>query len=145
MANQHADIAARARKQAAAGFTLLELTLAMAIFAVVLGVTAQSLVTYYTSIQTQNQRTLAAQNLKAVFAEMRALRDQEPEDFPANIVDEWPDGSDIERGSGLMNENIRVTYTDPNANPLEVMLVHTWDDNAGRTVRLQMSTMLTNQ
>ena len=44
------------------GVTLMELTMAVALFSVVLGATAQSLISYYVALDTQNQRHTAIRN-----------------------------------------------------------------------------------
>ena len=55
------------------GFTLLEIVMAMTIFIVVLGTTAQSLVYSYTALAVHQQRTSAASDCLAVLSAMRRL------------------------------------------------------------------------
>lgn len=133
----------RKKRAASRGFTLLELTIAMALFAVVLGATAQSLVTYHAALEMQNMRSVAAQNARSVLADMRSARDNGP--FPEVLLNGWPDGAVVEGASTLPGENIVVTYTDVTANPLEVTVVSTFPDMRGRPVRVQLGTALTGE
>lgn len=133
----------RARRQR--GFTLIELTLAMAIFAVVLGAAAQSLITYYANLEMQNMRAGAAQNARAVIAQMREARDSAEQPFPQSILEQWPHGAVVDDAGTLPGEEIVVTYEDVTANPLEITIVSTFQDMAGRPVRVQLGTALTGE
>jgi prepilin-type N-terminal cleavage/methylation domain-containing protein len=133
------------RRKARQGYTLLELTLAMALFAVVLGATAQSLVTYHANIEMQNMRSAAAQNARGVLAAMREMRDDPTQAFPAAILAQWPDGQAVPGAGTLPGEQIIVTYADPAANPLEVTVVSVFNDMQGRPVRVQLGTALTGE
>ena len=135
----------RTRRHNNAGFTLLELTLAMALFAVVLGSTAQALVTYHANIEMQNMRSAAAQNARSVLAEMREVRDDPLQPFPAAILARWPHGEAVAGGGNLPGEQILVTYADPTANPLEITVVSIFTDMQGRPVRVQLGTALTGE
>jgi len=127
------------------GFTLLEMTLAMAVFAVVLGATAQTLISYHANIQMQNMRAAAAQNARSVLAQMRAVRDDPMQPFPAAILERWPDGQAIGGEGTLPGEEIIVSYEDVAANPLEITVVSVFQDMSGRPVRVQLGTALTGQ
>jgi prepilin-type N-terminal cleavage/methylation domain-containing protein len=128
-----------------AGFTLLELTLAMAVLILVLGGTAHTLVSFYGALDIQHQRCAAVQNCRSVLSDMRTVRDANPGNFPNAIVVQWPDASPVVGAGTLPNEVITVTYVNPAANPLEVNVTSRWMDSVGRGVSLSMTTLLTDR
>lgn len=130
-------------RQKKEGFTLVELVVAMSIFTVVLGATAQALVSYYAALDLQNQRNTAIRNCTTVISQMRELRDDNPNDFPDAITAEWPDSAVIDGAGTLHQEQIDVDYVNPNANPLEVTVRSRWVDLQGRPMSLSVTTMLT--
>lgn len=127
------------------GFTLLELTIALALFLIVLGVVAQGLIAFYLVMDVQHQRTAAAQIFRGVFADMRAVRDANPGLFPDAVCEAYPDGSTVPGPGLLPNEAIVVRYADDGANPLEVTLTLNWTDLRGRPVQETMATLLTDR
>jgi len=133
------------RLKAKQGVTLLELTIAMAVFTVVLGATAQSLISYYVALDTQNQRHTAVRNCTGIVSNMRDVRDANPDDFPDAIVALWPDDAEVEGAGSLPQEVITIDYVNPNANPLEFTVRSRWVDLRGRPVTLAVSTMLTDR
>lgn len=132
-----------ARRRNREGFTLVELVVAMAVFTMVLGATAQALVSYYAALDFQNQRNTAVRNCTAILSQMREVRDDNPNDFPGAITDEWPDAGAIDGAGTLPQETIDVSYVNPNANPLEVTVRSQWVDLRGRPMTLSVTTMLT--
>ncbi|MDZ4860880.1 MAG: prepilin-type N-terminal cleavage/methylation domain-containing protein [Candidatus Hydrogenedentes bacterium] len=132
-------------KENTSGFTLVELVVAMAMFTVVLGATAQALVSYYAALDLQNQRHSALRNCTAVISQMRDARDAGGDDFPAAITAGWPNAAEIAGAGTLPQETITVSYVDTNANPLEVRVQSTWRDLQDREISLSISTMLTNE
>jgi type II secretory pathway pseudopilin PulG len=127
------------------GMTLVELTLAVAIFVMVLGATAQSLISYYVALDIQDQRVVATRHCVGVLNTIRDFRGTTTDPFPAAITDQWVDGSEVPGVASLPQENVIVTYTNPASNPLEVVVVSTWKDLRGRQITAQVSTVLTNQ
>ncbi|NUM54387.1 MAG: type II secretion system protein [Candidatus Hydrogenedentes bacterium] len=125
------------------GFTLVELVVALAIFTVVLGATAQALISYYSALDFQNQRNSALRNCAAVISQMREVRDDNPDDFPGAIIAEWQDNTTIDGAGTLPQETITVNYTDTNADPIEVTVRSQWVDLRGRPVAMSITTMLT--
>lgn len=126
------------------GLTLLELCVAMAVFSIVLGATAQSLVSYYVALDVQNQRHTAIRNCTTVLSAMRDFRDANQENFPDALVTQWPDGQVINGAGSLPGETITVDYTDPGANPLEVTVRSQWNDLRGRPIAVSVTSMLSN-
>jgi len=133
------------RRRRESGTTLLELTFALALFAIIMGSAAQTLVTYYASLDLQNQRNVAAQHCRAVLSDMRALRDAGTGDFPDVIVEQWPNGSEVVGLGTMLNEVVTVTYEDDTADPLVVTVQSSWLDMRGRSFSMQVSTVLTNR
>ncbi|MBN2310854.1 MAG: type II secretion system protein [Candidatus Hydrogenedentes bacterium] len=127
------------------GFTLLELTIAVAVFIVILAATAQALVSYYVTMDIQNQRVAAVRNCTGVISAMRSVRDANPGDFPDAIVDQWPDGAVVSGAGSLPQEQITVHYTDSTANPLEVTVTSQWADLRGRSLTTSVSSLLTDR
>ncbi|MCL4692391.1 MAG: type II secretion system GspH family protein [Candidatus Hydrogenedentes bacterium] len=131
--------------QAKHGVTLLELTIAMAVFTVVLGATAQALISYYVALDTQNQRHTAVRNCTGIVSNMRDVRDANPENFPDAVVALWPDGAEVPNAGSLPQEIITVDYVNPASNPLEITIRSQWVDLRGRPVSLDVSTLLTDR
>ena len=125
------------------GFTLVELVVAMGIFTVVLGATAQALVSYYAALDFQNQRNTAIRNCAAVVSQMREVRDDNPDDFPGALTVEWPDTTAIAGAGSLPQETLEVDYVDPAADPIEVTVRSRWVDLRGRSMTVSVTTMLT--
>jgi len=137
------------------GFTLLELTLALAIFVIILGATAQVLVSYYVALDAQRERTANTQNMAALISSMRQVRDQNPDTFPQAIFTQWPDGTVVPGASNsrVMREQITIKYYDVTTNapatnatnPLLVVLRSTFLDKRNRRLNNVLTTVLTNR
>ncbi len=126
------------------GLSLLELTLALALFSIVLGMAAQGLISYNVALMTQTQRTVALSECRSVLDGMRAVRDANPGNFPEAVTERWPNGR-TEAGGPLRGQTRVVRYTDPEANPLEVEVRIQWRDLRGRPVFQSLSTVLTDR
>jgi len=135
------------------GFTLLELTLAVAVFAVAIGVAAQSLISFYATMDMQHQRTVALQHCRAVLSDMRSVRDAHPntEELPTNfqtaVLAQFPEATIMTGPPELANAEVEITYEDPNAtaNPLAPTVTVRWQDLRGRQLSAAASTALTDQ
>ncbi|HOJ34092.1 MAG TPA: prepilin-type N-terminal cleavage/methylation domain-containing protein [Candidatus Hydrogenedentes bacterium] len=128
-----------------AGLTLLELTLAIALFAIVLAAAAQALISYHSALTLQRQRNEAVLHCRSVISEMRNVRENNPGDFPNAILSRWPNGGVVAGFNTLPQEQIVVAYTDVNANPLEVIVTCSWVDLRGRPAIATVSTLLTDR
>jgi prepilin-type N-terminal cleavage/methylation domain-containing protein len=127
------------------GFTLLELTIAVAVLLIVLAGTAQALVSYYVAMDMNDQRHTAMRHCTGVLNQMRNVRDTNPADFPGAILTAWPDGSEVQNMATLPEETITVTYVSVTANPLAVNVTSQWNDIRGRTLQVSASTLLTDR
>ena len=133
--------------------TLLELTLAVAIFAITVGVAAQSLISYYAAMDMQNQRVIAVNHCRTIFSEMRTIRDANPNTTtsPHNcqdaIVAQYPNGAHLAGPALLRNAAVDVAYENDDiiANPLVPTLTVQWQDLRGRTMTLRMSSAITDR
>lgn len=126
------------------GVTLMELTIAMALFAIIMGAAAQSLISYYVAMDIQGQRDAATQHCRGLLSDMRAVRDApSPTPFPAKVVAQWPNGS--VRPGTLRGQTLRVDYADPNANPLAVTVTSQSQDMKRRPIVVRLSTVLTDR
>jgi prepilin-type N-terminal cleavage/methylation domain-containing protein len=146
-----AQILARSRNEE--GMSLLEVTLAMAIVAVALGISAQSLLSIYVLLDMQHQRVVAVNHCRSILSGMRNVRDAN-QNLPdsetrcqAAILAAYPDDSTFPGPQQLPNSTVSVTYenSSPSANPLLPTVVMNWTDMRGRPMRLQLSTAISDR
>lgn len=93
-----------------AGMSLLEVTIALAIFAVVMGVTATSLASFYTTMDIQEQKVEAMQVCRGVLDALREKRGEfvdvglaQTNNFPVGLLD-WIDEQNAEAWPGFVRE-----------------------------------------
>ena len=147
------------------GVTLVEVVLAIAIFAAVIGVTAQSLASFYVTMEVQEQRIESIQAARAVLSAVREKRGEfELEDnqfdwaaFLAWIQGQNNDGwGEFLRTGGDHDElrehalSVACYGADggavvPGDNPIEVQVTSQWVDPQGRTQRALIATLLTDR
>lgn len=145
------------------GMALMEVMMAVGIFAVVVGVTATSLSSFYTAIDAQQQRMEAVQSCRAVLGVIREKRAQ----YVTNEVMDrasflsWIDASNTARwtayltsstSGGLKDQTLSVTcYNMSGATaaatdtPIELHVISTWTDIAKRPMTAQVVTMLADR
>jgi prepilin-type N-terminal cleavage/methylation domain-containing protein len=129
------------------GVTLLELTIALSIFAIVMGAAAQGLVASYSSLKVQEQRAEAAHLCRSVLDHMREFRDNNAATFPDSLTQHWPAGSPIEgitaaAETSLNEYELTVSYGDAGAAPLPVTVQVAWKDHQGRPISFSVTTLL---
>lgn len=137
----------------ASGFTLLEITVGMAIFAVTVGVAAQSLLSFYTVMDMQNQRVVAVNHCRGVLSAMRNLRDANPNSvdtptaFQTAVLNAFPDGTEMAGPSQLREATVEISYEDPtvNANPLVPTVTLRWQDLRGHAMTLGVTSAITDR
>lgn len=135
----------KSRLRDESGLTLLEVSLSMGLFAVVMSVSAQVLVGFSGAMEIQEQRQEAIQHCRAVLAQMRQDRDTSVLPFPEQVLAIWPDGREVTDATivTLDNEVITVEYADDGADPLRVSITATWTDMQGRPATASVGTLLT--
>lgn len=143
------------------GVTLIEITLAVAIFAGVIGVTAQSLMSFYVSIDMQEQRMEGVRTCQAVMDSLREKRSEFKNDFPQGLLtwidtnngSAWADFlADNSEHIELADQTIEVTClnragdaADGNDNPIVVHVTTDWRDRKGRPMSASVVSMLTSE
>jgi len=134
------------------GVTLLEITFAVAIFAVAVAVAAQSLISFYANMDLQNQRIVATNHCRAIFSDMRNIRSanpnspSNPNNFQTNILAAYPHDSVSAGPTQLTGSQVIVTYENPSqlANPLIPTVEIQWQDLRGHTAVITMTTAITD-
>ena len=143
------------------GMSLMEVTMAVAIFSAVIAVTAQALVSFYMSIDIQKQRIEAVNSCKAVLAIMREKRDELKADFPQSFLawvqeqenDNWQDFLKTDNPGTRLREhkitadcfNLDGAEASNTDNPIRVDVTSTWLDRRGRAMQAHLTTLLTNE
>ena len=137
--------------EAHSGFTLLEIVIAMALFSVAMAVAAQSLASYYVTMDMQQQRIVAANHCRTVLDQMRSVRNATPNaaSNTATLVDailaKFPAGVAAAGPASLRNAKVTVSYEDTNANPLVATVTVAWNDLRGRAMHLSATSALSDQ
>jgi len=152
-----------ARKQLAknAGLSLIEVTLAVAVFAIAIGFTAQALMTSYAALDIQDQRIAGIQSSRSAMNELRerrAIFRQGMDGFDMAGFLTWIDQQNqanwaiLELGDEvqhLRNRTVTVEVTNPDGSPadqnsdlLQIQVVTTWTDRMGRPIEARLASML---
>ncbi len=146
------------------GMALLEMMLAVGIFAVAVGVTATALSSFYVNMDSQQQRMIAVQSCQSVLGAIREKRtefvDQNDLMDRAGFLgwiaekgqEHWSEYLTSPANGGLTNHQIAVdcrnTAGSPAASadtPIEVYATATWTDRAGRPMHIQLATILSDR
>ncbi|MBI2435621.1 MAG: type II secretion system protein [Candidatus Hydrogenedentes bacterium] len=147
--------------EATAGMTLLEVVLAVAIFAAVIGVTAQALMSFYLSMDMQEQRIEGLQSCRAVISALRDRRDDFKDNFPADLLtwvnqnnsSGWTDYLVSSSGhEELRNHTLEVLVLNMagdaaggNDVPVQVVVRSAWLDRRGRPMQAELVTVVNNE
>lgn len=146
------------------GLTLVEVTMATAIFAIVAGATATSLASFYVSMDIQEQRIEAVHSCQQVINALRDKRSEfvQPKDaynwtgflawIQAQEDAHWADYVRDNVGHEELGDhaitvqclNSAGAQATANDNPIEVHVTATWKDRKGRTMQAQIVSILTN-
>ena len=148
----------------ARGMTLIEVVLAVAILAAVLGVTAQAIGGFYITMDVQEQRIEAVQSARAVLGAVREKRtefDGGEDEFDWAGLLGWVEGQNQTSWAGFLRGNelheelrdhtisVQLFNMDGGPasagdNPVEVHAVAAWVDRRGRAQRAVLVTVMTN-
>lgn len=144
-----------------AGVTLIEITLAIAIFAGVIGVTAQSLMSFYVAVDVQEQRMEAVRACQSVMDGLREKRVEFKNNFPAGLLtwvetnneSSWADYlADNSEHVELAEQTLEVDCfneageaADGGDNPIVVHVTTNWLDRKGRRLSATVVSMLTGE
>ncbi len=147
------------------GLSLLEVMVAIAIFTVVVGITATSLASFYLSMDVQEQRIEAAHAAQAVLDVIRDKRaefelandqfdwgaflnwieDQNDEGWP-NLVREGSGHEELrEHALSVEVRNMQGGAAQPGDNPLQLRALSNWIDRAGHPIQVDVVTIMTNR
>ena len=154
----------RQRLGSTSGVTLIEVTLAIAIFAVVISVSAQSLMGFYAAIDIQEQRVEAIQSARSVLSDIRLKRADFvlPEDgynwegllawINTQNEDGWSAYLRDEGANVLPGHTLNVAVTDldgnpaeANDNPLQLQVTTSWLDLRGRRTSSTVATIVSER
>lgn len=149
------------------GMTLIEVTLAVAIFSVVIAASAQSIMSLYVAMDVQQDRVAAVHSCRTVMNVVREKRGEfrggEETDFVnwTNMFSwintqnsaGWASYLLEQDGSvKLPNHTVRVQLLNVNGgtavagdNPLEVHVIASWKDGKGRTSTTRLVTRMTDR
>jgi len=146
------------------GVTLIEVTLSIAIFAVVISVSAQSLMGFYAAIDIQEQRVEAIQAARAILSDIRLKREDfnlpnDGYDWAAllawiNAQNDagWAQHLRDDGPNALPSHSLSVTASDlegnpaeANDNPIEIEVTTTWQDLRGRTTSSTVATIISER
>ncbi len=128
------------------GTTLIEVLVATLVFTVALGALLSSVTASLYLVDLSRQQQMATADIANIMERIRATPFN-------NIVALFPNG-DVDGPAGnpyqtvvggyrLSNEQITVTYPNPNADPLEVRVTLTWQDTRRHAQSVAFSTFVT--
>jgi prepilin-type N-terminal cleavage/methylation domain-containing protein len=142
------------------GLTLMEVMMASAIFAVVIGITASSLTSFYVSMDIQHQRIEAVNSCRAVMGVLREKRDEFYDSstdklnwtnfgtwITTNNTAGWTDYlANNANNAGLKSQTLQVQLVNiagnpatlGTDNPIEVHVITSWTDRQGHALQTQV-------
>lgn len=142
------------------GVTLIEVTVAVAIFAVVIAISAQAIMSFYVAMDVQEDRVAAAHSCRVV---LNALREKRGEFRGANETDMvnwtnfnswintqntagWSDYLVQQDGApALANHSVNVVEVAVDSGPREYHVIATWNDAKGHTMSTRLVTRMNDR
>jgi prepilin-type N-terminal cleavage/methylation domain-containing protein len=128
------------------GMTLIEVLIAALIFSVALGVLLSSIGAIVDLLDIAQDSTQATGDLKSMMERIRATPfDAITTRFTNGTIDGPVTNpyTAIVGGYNLRDEHLTVSYVNPNIDPLEILIMATWQDKKGRAFNTTMSTFRT--
>lgn len=151
------------RRVSERGMTLLEVMVAISIFAIVIGVTATSLGSFYVTMDVQKERIAAVQSCRSVMGAIREKRAEfvlPTEEFNREAFLQWVSQSNedgwqdfLHLGpAGLLNHQLVVSCFNTNGQPataedtpIRLHVTASWQDRSGRLMNAQIISVLADQ
>lgn len=127
-----------------AGFTLIELMIALAVLSLVIAGYIQANITAQRNSEEMNERTVAIQDANRIIEEMRTIATS-PGTFPSNVVTAYPNNVSSTPFTNLSGEMVTVSYTDPTENPLSATITVAWLSYTGRQNTTSIKTYITQR
>ena len=131
------------KQKKCAGFSLLELTIAMAVMAGGLLMILLANTYSHRTGEAMYERMVATQDAHRTLEMMRASSSSG--NFPANVTTAYPNGAAVAGFANLSGESVTVTYADPAADPLDVTVTNRWRELNLRNTSTQLRTLLTKR
>jgi len=126
--------------------TLVEVLIAILIFVIAAGALISSISATARLISEARDQTIASNDLRSMMEKIRSTAfDTITTRFPNTVVN-GPGGTTYQNYVGsyaLSNENITVSYTNVNSDPLEIKVVANWRDRINRLHNTTVSTFRT--
>lgn len=125
-----------------AGFTILELTIAMGVLALVMVGLMAAVTNSFSIVQLSSDRTPAIKEAQIALNNLKLSASQAAV-FPGDVVAAFPVGVVFPPRTTLPGQIVTVSYVDPLADPLFVTVTVQWTNVQGRPLRESLSTVLT--
>ena len=143
------------------GMSLMEVTLAVAIFSGVIAVSAQALSSFYAGVQLQKQRIESVNSCRAVMSLLSEKRRELAADFPESFLtyvnlreqDGWQEFLKPETGPiHLPGHAITVvcaaldgSAANQNTTPLQIHVISAWNGPRGHSLSTEVVSVLTDR
>jgi len=126
-----------------AGFSLIELMITMAVIAVTLFGFMGANILMERSGETAFEQSVAIQDANQVIERMRDASGNGQ--FPGNVTAAFAHNGLVPGFANLRAEQIRVSYVNTNADPLDVTVTVTWQNPSGRIMTTALRTLITQR
>lgn len=126
-----------------AGFTLIELMIAMAVIVLALVGYIGANSAIQRSGEAAFERSVAIQDANRVLEQMRSAAALG--EFPQSVLDAFPNGGTVAGFTSLSGQQVRVNYIDTAADPLDATVTVTWQQNGLRNVSVTLRTLMTQR
>jgi len=141
LGSQNLDILTVSTPRIRSGFTLIEMMLAMAIFAFVLVGWMSVMLHSFRLVQHSDMRIEAVNEAQTVMNLIRSAN-TDPDNFPEIVTNAFPAGVLSPARDTLPGQVVTISYQ--NTNPLTVTVAVQYTENNGRTQTETLSTLLSN-